>query len=75
MKLQLLNDNEDLAWLLDTHLKDVGDTPVFRSAIVFGNEDCPQEIALYSSHMPLVSEFPIARYLYTDGAYVLTEGR
>jgi hypothetical protein len=64
MRKQLLTDNEDLAWLLDVHIKQ--DVPVFRAAIIHGNEDCPERIELFEANEPLITDEPIAAFVLTD---------
>ena len=70
--MRLYNDNEDCAWLLDTHLKSFT-VPVFRSFVLHGNEDCPQTIELFESFNPLLGENPVARFdLLNDLTYQRT---
>ena len=64
----LLNTPEDVLWLRQTHLKDVP-TPMFKSAVMFGNEDCPTRLILYHSSNPLIHFKPVAEYRYINGEY------
>ena len=48
---------EDMQWLRDVHLKRL--LPRFKSAIIVGNEDCPDEIKVYASADPRYDAVPI----------------
>lgn len=55
----LLNEPEDIQWLLDTHLKGVPlPTPWkdFKSFIIYGNEDAPGLLELYMNTDPDVED-------------------
>lgn len=64
MRSQFLHHPDDMQWLREVHLRDV---PVLgkpltecRSAIIEGNEDCPDKITLYWARSPLAYEMPAA---------------
>lgn len=68
-KLAFYCDAKDRTWLKETHLKDYvallpHKMPSFLSFILIGNEDCPDEILLYESVMPLATSKPIAKFAY-----------
>ncbi len=46
MSEKLLNTQECLEWLRDTHK--IGNAPEYRMAILYGNEDAPEKIELYA---------------------------
>ena len=51
----LLNEPEDVQWLLHAHLKGMNVAP-FRSFILVGNEDCPESVFLYEDSDPLITD-------------------
>ena len=57
MREMLLNTKEDLDWLQDVHFKDRV-LPDFASAVLIGNEDCPEAIKLYKDKEPLITDRP-----------------
>lgn len=61
MNLVLLNSKADLKWLRDVHLKEstTGKLPRYRSAILYGNEDCPEKIAIYANKQISISDSPL----------------
>jgi hypothetical protein len=63
---EILLSGNDIQWLKDTHLKGV-ETPEFKSAVIVGNEDCPNTIRLYTSENPLVTDEPVAVYYLVSG--------
>jgi hypothetical protein len=68
--IQFLNDREDVAWLRSTALRRL-DPPVFASFEIDGNEDCPDNVAIYAQVMPTVFEKPLVVYTRGDtGALV-----
>ena len=52
-----LNSPEDMQWLKDVHVHNMPDNA--RSALIIGNEDAPDSIAVYDSTEPLVTDTPI----------------
>lgn len=54
----------DCQWLRETHLKHVADLPDFGSAEVWGNEDCPDRVNLYSLQSPSIHDAPIRSFTY-----------
>lgn len=57
---KFLNDPADCKWLRETALKELV-IPHFESFEFTGNEDCPEDIALYEMREPLVSDHPFMR--------------
>lgn len=55
---QFFNDLDDCIWVDLTHLKHIK-TPKFRSFLLLGNEDCPDEVRLYADADPLVTDTPV----------------
>lgn len=51
MRQQFLNTPDDCQWLKDVHLKEV-DHPSFKSFMLYGNEDAPQRVELYTHEEP-----------------------
>jgi hypothetical protein len=64
-KQTFINSTEDMLWLRETHLKLAVNCECnhFKSAIIYGNEDCPQMIDLYLETEPVVCDLPF-RLLY-----------
>lgn len=52
MNFKFLNEPSDVQWLKETHLKGREGVPPFRSFVLFGNEDAPQVLHLFSSQDP-----------------------
>lgn len=53
-----INTRSDMKWLSDVHFG--GRLPTrFKSAIIYGNEDWPNEIHLYTKKDPLHTDLPI----------------
>lgn len=48
---------DSVAWAFEVHLKEP-DNPLFKSAVLHGNEDCPDRIEFYARSMPLVTSKP-----------------
>lgn len=57
-RAQFFNDPSDVTWLRATHLKHLPHKE-FNSFILFGNEDCPDKIYLYSTFDPLCTTAPV----------------
>ena len=70
----LLNTPEDCDWLRDTHLRHLpanSERLEFAAAVIRGNEDCPQEIELYVSSEPRVTDGCVRlKYDSETGEYV-----
>ncbi len=62
---QFLHGTDDVQWLKDTHLKGL-EYPEFRSFVIHGNEDCPEQLWLYKSVMPMYTTPPIAVFILQD---------
>ncbi len=60
----ILNTTKDIQWLKDTHLKSLAYPSNFRAAILYGNEDCPSQVVLYSQRKPEVTHRPIFNHIY-----------
>ena len=59
-----LDTPEDMAWLREVHLPNL---PLkFRSAMVYGNEDYPDEIVVYESRDPNLDD-PYTQYVLKRG--------
>jgi len=72
MKSTFINSVDDMSWLFDTHLKENKEFyPEYNSAILYGNEDCPEKIELYKKKNPLVGDFFVL-FSLMDDKYVLT---
>jgi len=52
-----INSAEDMQWLKDVHVHNLPDNA--RSAVITGNEDAPDSIAVYDSVEPLYTDTPI----------------
>ena len=63
----LINTAVDMEWLRDVHLKGLGSE--YQSAIINGNEDCPDTIEVYLNRAPLYTDEPIVFTLTPDGGY------
>jgi len=78
-KETILNTPEDMRWLWETHLKKFPNVRFgkfeFKSASIFGNEDCPSKIELYRKLEPLYTTKPSITFLYDENTleYVLTK--
>jgi hypothetical protein len=60
MKIQFMNEPDDVQRLKDVHLKTWA--PEFSSAVVYGNEDSPEKIELYATANPSINDYPVAVY-------------
>lgn len=56
MKTEFINDSEDMEWLLTVHLPLVERYFLKGSAILVGNEDCPDQIRLYAAKEPKITD-------------------
>lgn len=57
MNRTMIDTPEDVQWLRETHLKNYhGPAVNFASAVLEGNEDCPQAIELYVCALPFVTD-------------------
>jgi hypothetical protein len=67
-----LNTLDDMRWLYQTHLKKFPQLwYTFKSAYIFGNEDCPCKIELYTKLEPLYTTKPKKVFVINDeGNYV-----
>lgn len=61
MRVQLLNDAEDISWLRSTHLRKL-DPPTFSAFEIVGNEDAPERVNLYANREPNLFDRPLAQY-------------
>ena len=57
MKETFINSDEDMAWLRDVHLPNLSHS--YKSAVIFGNEDYPDQIEVYEKRDPEVSDRPV----------------
>jgi hypothetical protein len=58
MNQTFLNTKSDMEWLFSTHLANRFEFKHFHSAILYGNEDCPEKVDLFFREEPLVSDEP-----------------
>ena len=58
-----LQSAEDCQWLRDTHLKHLAPVPAFKSAQLWGNDDCPDKVELYAKRNSLITDRPVGTYL------------
>ena len=65
MKSQFYNTIEDLRWILTTHLKDFPRL-CFNSFIVYGNEDCPEKVELFTKLNPNYNSKPCATFVINE---------
>lgn len=56
MRQQFMNEPSDVEWILQTTLKGVPGIPAFKSFVIVGNEDSPEELHLYESANPLYTD-------------------
>jgi len=73
--IQLLNDEEDIDWLFDTHLAEFeklrGRTESF---IILGQEDSPDRVTLYMKSDPEIDDVPLAEFhMGDDGDLIQTD--
>ena len=62
-----LSQLDDMKWLWHTHLKKFPKLwYVYRSAEIFGNEDCPVKIYLYKKEQPLYTTKPNKTFVLND---------
>ena len=69
-KMLLLQSIEDMLWLSNTHIC-TGLKP--KSAVLWGNEDCPERVELYAQRNPEISDMPIAVYIADDNGNLQPE--
>ena len=55
-----LNSSDDIDWLFEVHLKSSGLTrSLYKSCLLYGNEDSPSKVELYTTTEPTVFDKPI----------------
>lgn len=59
----LLQSIEDMRWLSNTHIC-TALRP--KSAVLWGNEDCPERVELYAQRNPEIADMPLAVYISDD---------
>jgi hypothetical protein len=59
-----INDKEDMGWLKDVHVKNLPNTA--KSAIIYGNEDCPDKVEIFDSEKPHYQDKPIMTLVIDD---------
>lgn len=57
MKETFINSSEDMAWLRDVHLPGLSSS--YKSAVIFGNEDYPDQIEVYEKRDPEYGDTPV----------------
>ncbi len=72
MKQTFLSAPVDMKWLFDTHLKSKQELrKEYKSAMIYGNEDCPERVELYKKKNPLVTDTPLELTLNGEtGEYI-----
>ena len=68
-RLSFIDTLADCLWLRETHLKQSNlppgyVLPNYQSALIRGNEDCPEMITLYASPAPLITDNSLAALVY-----------
>lgn len=58
MKQTMLNTPEDMDWLISVHMGNRKELKYFQSAVLYGNEDCPEKVELYADVDPLITDIP-----------------
>lgn len=58
MSVEFINSEDDMQWLYDVHLLGMDANRVFRSAVIYGNEDSPDRIELFEDANPTVNDIP-----------------
>lgn len=70
MQITFINNPSDIQWLFSTHLKNIQTIgkPLTgcQSAVVYGNEDCPDAVELHWDKFPLANAMPAARFVQDD---------
>ena len=66
MTTTFINSPDDMRWLADVHLADLNISWKPRSAVIDGNEDCPESIELYPRKDPLYTDLPLRGVLIGD---------
>lgn len=67
MTIKLISGADDMAWLQSTTKIDCRD---YLSAVISGNEDCPERVDLYKSEMPTIREAPTTWWYVGDTSTV-----
>ncbi len=57
MRETLINTLDDMQWLRDVHLRRLPSK--YKSAVILGNEDCPDEIQVYARRDPKITDKPL----------------
>lgn len=65
LKQTFLSGPVNCLWLRETHLRHLS-LPEFDSAVLYGNEDCPERVELYSLESPTIHDTPIETYTMDD---------
>jgi hypothetical protein len=53
---QFINDPHSIQWLKEVHLKDLENIPPFRSFVLYGNEDAPTRVELFTLEDPFIND-------------------
>jgi len=64
--MTFINTPDAMKWLLETHVKDLAISWEPRSALIVGNEDCPDEIHLWPARNPVVADTPLIGHYRSD---------
>jgi len=63
---------DDFQWLFDVHIKDPS-LAKCRSAMIYGNEDCPDKIEVWFADYPLAYEMPAAVFVRNDDGELIEQ--
>jgi len=63
----LINTRDDMSWLRDVHLPRL--STKYKSAIIHGNEDYPNQIDVYERRDPLVTDKQVVYTPDDEGVY------
>jgi len=63
----LINHRDDMEWLHDVHLPRL--SPKYKSAVIHGNEDYPDQIDVYEARDPHVTDKPIVYVADDHGVF------
>ena len=61
-----INTADDMRWLREAHLPQL--SKQYRSAVLVGNEDSPDEIYVYRKHDPSINDTPTVFRQSRDGS-------
>ena len=76
MRETFIHGADDMQWLFSTHCKAVAAQLSTRchSAIIFGNEDCPEKVLLYWDEFPLANSAPACTMVQNENGNLVDNG-